>query len=181
MKSNRTRKPQSIGEINASNRELFPYESQSTYKDIIHAASQPPRKYNGRGKVGEVKIARFKMTFYSQPSAKYPNGKKIILPSLERKRVDNKLVIDEQAALIKLLRLATGTEANKWGKYLKAAYIYMSLDETPLVKSRSYNTRIISLFPTRSYHDFEENYGELPFKDSNVNLDLCRELIDQKI
>lgn len=157
--------------------QLFDQPAETTYQDIIKRAAVPPRGYKRYKdyKMPDIKICRFKMLFISH------NDKRKIVPSLDRKHITHqgkkKLVIDEQDGLVKLIRLATGLEENQWGKYLKAAHIYMSLDKTPLLKDRKYDLTIMSLYAHNIVHTFERDYGTLHFHNSNVNLKAVRQLL----
>lgn len=175
----RKKDPQRLGDIYTGNSpEMFhqPIDT-SEYKSIIHQAAQPPRGYKRKKefKMPDIPIARFKMQFRST------NGKKKIVPSLEREREKyNKGTIDEMAGLIRLIRLATGLEPNKWGRYLSAAYIYMSLEPVPAIANHKHTVKVLSMYPDNIIHDFEQKYGDLPFTGSLVDLQKVKQLISNQ-
>lgn len=128
----------------------FQYEEDTNnLRTAIEAALEPPRGYERKVhfKTPTVKYSRFKlhMTF--------SDGTRKVYPSFERLISSKDEIIDEQEALLKLIRIPR----QRYPDRLKQAHIFLGTMDNPDVNKKQHNNLIYSLYPDRSmvYWDFD--------------------------
>lgn len=109
-------------------------EELKDMRAIQMRAAEPPRKYERKVKINIEKPerARFKLKVWF-----LDNNNKTFYSFDLIKKPDNTYQLDEWNGLMKLMRLL-----NTFGKKMKVAIIYASLDDYPLTKKPSYDVEV---------------------------------------